>query len=228
MKAFLDFEEINLPDYIIFLDWEIHGKSFPKNLRTTGDTLNQDFPDHENCTPCYRAYSQIAFPRETQSETSDSAIKNSDIENLINKKIDKIIDSLPKNETKQEINQSSTTIDTEEITQNIINSENKILDNKTNNITENINNFESNLKFISDNTNIQNIIEQKNIQSKNIDTQTVIELEKILSANENVKVSSNDLRLAEQNIRKENKENIEMIKNKINEQKKYIEDFLNS
>jgi hypothetical protein len=220
MEAFLEFKDINLADYIISPNWEIRGKVFPKNLRTTGDTFNQEFPDHENCFPYYRAYSQILFPKQTQSEQNTQNAKTTDIENLIDKKFNKILDSLPKNETKQNINEQNIILD----------SENKIIENKTNEIFENINNIENNLQFNFDNQNIQNIIEQKNIESRNINIQTVLELEKRLSVNEEHKkpVTQNDLNLVQQNIKKENTENVEMLKNKINEQKKFIEDFLNS
>jgi len=230
MEAFLEFDDINLADYIISPNWEIRGKVFPKNLRTTGDTFNQEFPDHENCFPYFRAYSQILFPKQTQSEQNTPNSKTTDIEDLINKKFNKILDLLPKNETKQNINEQNIIVDAEEISQNILNSENKIIENKTNEIFENINNIETNLKFNFDNQNIQNIIEQKNIESRNINTQTVLELEKRLSASEEHKkpVTQNDLKLVHQNIKKENTENVEMLKNKISEQKKFIEDFLNS
>jgi len=220
MEAFLEFKDINLADYIISPNWEIRGKVFPKNLRTTGDTFNQEFPDHENCFPYYRAYSQILFPKQTQSEQNTQNAKTTDIEDLIDKKFNKILDSLPKNETKQNINEQNIILD----------SENKIIENKTNEIFENINNIENNLQFNFDNQNIQNIIEQKNIESRNINIQTVLELEKRLSVNEEHKkpVTQNDLNLVQQNIKKENTENVEMLKNKINEQKKFIEDFLNS
>lgn len=220
MEAFLEFKDINLADYIISPNWEIRGKVFPKNLRTTGDTFNQEFPDHENCFPYYRAYSQILFPKQTQSEQNTQNAKTIDIEDLIDKKFNKILDSLPKNETKQNINEQNIILD----------SENKIIENKTNEIFENINNIENNLQFNFDNQNIQNIIEQKNIESRNINIQTVLELEKRLSVNEEHKkpVTQNDLNLVQQNIKKENTENVEMLKNKINEQKKFIEDFLNS
>lgn len=220
MEAFLEFKDINLADYIISPNWEIRGKVFPKNLRTTGDTFNQEFPDHENCFPYYRAYSQIFFPKQTQSEQNTQNAKTTDIEDLIDKKFNKILDSLPKNETKQNINEQNIILD----------SENKIIENKTNEIFENINNIENNLQFNFDNQNIQNIIEQKNIESRNINIQTVLELEKRLSVNEEHKkpVTQNDLNLVQQNIKKENTENVEMLKNKINEQKKFIEDFLNS
>lgn len=220
MEAFLEFKDINLADYIISPNWEIRGKVFPKNLRTTGDTFNQEFPDHENCFPYYRAYSQILFPKQTQSEQNTQNAKTTDIEDLIDKKFNKILDSLPKNETKQNINEQNIIVD----------AENKIIENKTNEIFENINNIENNLQFNFDNQNIQNIIEQKNIESRNINIQTVLELEKRLSVNEEHKkpVTQNDLNLVQQNIKKENTENVEMLKNKINEQKKFIEDFLNS
>jgi hypothetical protein len=220
MEAFLEFKDINLADYIISPNWEIRGKVFPKNLRTTGDTFNQEFPDHENCFPYYRAYSQILFPKQTQSEQNTQNAKTTDIEDLIDKKFNKILDSLPKNETKQNINEQNIILD----------SENKIIENKTNEIFENINNIENNLQFNFDNQNIQNIIEQKNIESRNINIQTVLELEKRLSVNEEHKkpVTQNDLNIVQQNIKKENTENVEMLKNKINEQKKFIEDFLNS
>jgi len=220
MEAFLEFKDINLADYIISPNWEIRGKVFPKNLRTTGDTFNQEFPDHENCFPYYRAYSQILFPKPTQSEKNTQNAKTTDIEDLIDKKFNKILDSLPKNETKQNINEQNIIVD----------AENKIIENKTNEIFENINNIENNLQFNFDNQNIQNIIEQKNIESRNINIQTVLELEKRLSASEEHKkpVTQNDLNLVQQNIKKENTENVEMLKNKINEQKKFIEDFLNS
>ena len=218
MEAFLHFEEINFADYIIFIDWEIRGKSHPKNLRTTGDTLNQEFPDHENCFPYYRAYSRFFISNKTQSKTNNTKPETIDIENLIDKKFEKIINSLPKNEIHKNINDNIIE-NTEKFIQNIENSENT-----------NINNVESNLKFNFENTNIQNIIEQKNLQSKNIDIQTIIELEKRISINEEVKnsVTKNDLKLIQQNIKEENRENTEILKNKINEQKKFIEDFLNS
>ena len=210
MNAFLDFEILNLSDYIIEPNIDIRAKYFPKNLRTSGDTLNQDFSDHENCLPIYRAYTTI-FKKSTQSETNFET-KNSNIEELIDRRIDKAINSISESKIKENI-------------QNIIISENNTIETK-----ENINNIESNLQFTSDSTNIQNIINQKINESRNVDIQTIIEFEKkIYGGDESKKpITKNDLSRIQHNIRKENKENIEMLKNKINEQKKYIEDFLNS
>ena len=221
MEAFLEFDDINLADYIISPNWEIRGKVFPKNLRTTGDTFNQEFPDHENCFPYFRAYSQILFPKQTQSEQNTPNSKTTDIN-----KTKEIIE----NKTKEIIENNTDEIIENNTDEIIENRTKEIIENKTNEIFENINNIETNLQFNFDNQNIQNIIEQKNIESRNINIQTVLELEKRLSASEEHKkpVTQNDLKLVHQNIKKENTENVEMLKNKINEQKKFIEDFLNS
>jgi len=220
MNAFLDFEILNLSDYIIEPNIDIRAKYFPKNLRTSGDTLNQDFSDHENCLPIYRAYATI-FEKTTQSETNFET-KNSNIKELIERKIDKTINSISENKIKENI-------------QNIIisennPSENNIIENNPSEIKENINIIESNLQFISDSTNIQNIINQKINESRNVDIQTIIEFEKkIYGGDESKKpITKNDLSQIQQKIEKENKNNTEMLKNKINEQKKFIEDFLNS
>ena len=229
MNAFLDFEILNLSDYIIEPNIDIRAKYFPKNLRTSGDTLNQDFSDHENCLPIYRAYTTI-FKKSTQSETNFET-KNSNIEELIDRRIDKAINSISESKIKENIQNiiisENNTIETKE---NINNIESNLQFTSDSTNIQNINNIESNLQFTSDSTNIQNIINQKINESRNVDIQTIIEFEKkIYGGDESKKpITKNDLSRIQHNIRKENKENIEMLKNKINEQKKYIEDFLNS
>jgi hypothetical protein len=235
MNAFLDFEILNLSDYIIEPNIDIRAKYFPKNLRTSGDTLNQDFSDHENCLPIYRAYATI-FEKTTQSETNFET-KNSNIKELIERKIDKTINSISENKIKENIQNiiisENNTSENNTSENNIIEnntSENNIIENNTSEIKENINIIESNLRFISDSTNIQNIINQKINESRNVDIQTIIEFEKkIYGGDESKKpITKNDLSQIQQKIEKENKNNTEMLKNKINEQKKFIEDFLNS
>ena len=225
MNAFLDFEILNLSDYIIEPNIDIRAKYFPKNLRTSGDTLNQDFSDHENCLPIYRAYATI-FEKTTQSETNFET-KNSNIKELIERKIDKTINSISENKIKENI--QNIIISENNIIENNT-SENNIIENNPSEIKENINIIESNLQFISDSTNIQNIINQKINESRNVDIQTIIEFEKkIYGGDESKKpITKNDLSQIQQKIEKENKNNTEMLKNKINEQKKFIEDFLNS
>ena len=240
MKAFLDFSEVGLSDYILYPDWEIFGKCFPKNLRTTGDTLNQEFVEHNNCFPPKRAYSKVFFPKKAAASV-EKTIKSGAKDNskvVVDKKISEIIETLHKNlttsnEIKENVEKISSgfTEKIEKIEKNVtesVESENGVHDEASKAIHDTSLQENSNLKF-GVTGSFKDAIEKQKAKSKQLTTETIIELEKRLAASDvgQKKITVNDFKKIESAIQ-ETKEKTNLLDQKIKEQKRTIEDFLNS
>ena len=219
LEAYLEFESLNLDEYIFDLDIDIKTKLFPLERQTRGDFSHREISSISEINSNRRVFKTILY------NLSDLA--GSNIYNNFNQSVGNDVynsDHVVNNQFKEEVVHKVI----EEIKQDIVNNEfitqenfesktEKISNDLSQNITEKVTN------------NFIDILQSKIDQSNNFTLEQVEEYDNQLTIlNQNTFLQHNAIKVIEQVILDRQDEIKTELKQDINKNKKEIEDFLNS
>lgn len=216
--VFIDFESLDLDDYILNFDYDIVAPIFPINRHTAGDFLRVPLLFHPKCGGDQRISTKILNMKQDENKTSKDSEKIK--EKQIHETIQNTIETKLHDEVEKIVEHNSEKIIQEAVS--VVESKHSL--NVENHTTNNQNLFSKNF---SENISIQNIINQKMEESHSMTENMIIELEQNVNLFQQ-EIIANEIKQINNKITQENRETKKELNEKIDSTKKFFEKFLDS